>query len=127
MLIEYKRIYDYHKNDKDKSYTAYIDKLYPRGLSSSDTRITTWIKGLSPSNELMQWFHENRDKNWPDFSKKYYSELVHSYKYDEDFKKSVDKLAKHDDITLLYSSRDERHNNARVFARFLYNIKTDKI
>ena len=127
MLIEYKRINDYHKSNNDKSYVAYIDKLYPRELSSSDTRITTWIKGLSPSNELVQWFDENPDKNWPDFSQKYYNELLHSYKYDVDFKTSVNKMSKHDDITLLYSSRDERHNNARVFARFLYNIKNDKL
>jgi uncharacterized protein YeaO (DUF488 family) len=125
MLIQYKRIYDYH-HKKDDGYVTYIDKMYHRGLKRGDPRIKNWTKGLAPDINLMDKFHQNRDKGWPTFKKEYYHELEKNYRNDATFKMKVDNLIKkmkeHNAITLLYSSRDERYNNARVLARFLYHI-----
>lgn len=122
MLIQYERIYDYQHHDDD-GYVVYIDKMYPRGIKKTNPWIKRWIKGLAPSYDLIEWYHVDEKTRWDGFKKKYTQELRESYKNDPAFKEKIDKLASHDRITLLYSLHDVRHNNARVLAKFLYNLK----
>lgn len=123
--VRYKRIYDF-KYDKSFGYVAYIDKMFPRGLHSDDERLKNWIKGVAPSYDLIEWFHVDPKHRWHDFYVDYYKELKNSYKTDPEFKSKIDSLLTHPKVTLLYSSRDEIHNDARVLARFLSKRKSEK-
>jgi uncharacterized protein YeaO (DUF488 family) len=51
MLIQCKHIYNYTISKND-GYIFYADKMYPRGLKSSDRRIKRWIKNIAPSTNL---------------------------------------------------------------------------
>lgn len=125
MLIEYKRIYD-HDIDMSNAYTIFTDKMYPRGIKREDKRIKRWIKDVAPDMKLIEWFHENANKRWPEFKQKYKKELHDKYRTDPAFRDEIDNIIKKGKekgkILILYSSKDERHNNARVFANFLMHI-----
>lgn len=126
MLIEYKRIYDYDKN-LDDGYVIYIDKMYPRGLNKSHVGLKHWIKNVAPSMNLIKTFHKHGLNGWIDFKKDYYKQLKQHYKDNIDgVRDTIDNLIKqvkkYKKILILYSSKDERYNNARVFAKFLRNI-----
>ena len=93
-------------------YRVYIDKLWPRGLSHETFRYDTWDKEISPSDTLRHWFHDNPDAHWSDFVKKYMSELSSNPAWPE----FIHEVEEHPVVTLLYSSRDEKENNAIVLA-----------
>jgi uncharacterized protein YeaO (DUF488 family) len=125
MIIEYKRIYDHDLNMKG-SYTIFIDKMYPRGIRRDDKRIKNWVKDIAPNRELITWFHKNINGRWSTFKKQYKHDLMSRYKTDDifydDINDIIDKGEKKGKLLILYSSRDIKHNNARVFADFLKHL-----
>ena len=59
-MIKIKRIYeDYSKTD---SYRILVDRLWPRGISKERAKVDLWIKEITPSNDLRQWYHDNLKK-----------------------------------------------------------------
>lgn len=114
--IEYKRIYEV---EPKKAHYVYIDRLYPRGIRSTDLRMSHWVKNIAPSNEMRKKFHDDIEKNWKDFKHQYLQELEMLYKTEPELKELITYLKTHKHVTLLYSSKNERYNNARVLAHFL--------
>lgn len=126
MEITIKRIYDYQKiSISNDGYVIYTDRMYPRGIKKTDPRISRWIKGIAPSSELINWYHVDTKTRWSEFRKKYLVELREIYKKTET-KKKLNSIASHNKITILYSSRDEEHNNAIILSQFLRKIKKTK-
>lgn len=77
-------------------------------------RLDAWIKDVAPSTELRKWFGHDPGK-WAEFRRRYTAEL------DADpqaWQPLVD-AARTSDVTLLYSSRDQEHNNAVVLRDYL--------
>jgi len=73
------------------------------------------MKEISPSNELRKWYSHDPAK-WMEFRKLYRKEL--SNKQNELSK--LKKLEKeHGTITLLYSSKEKKYNNAVALREFL--------
>ena len=109
--IKIKRIYDdYSKNDGAR---ILVDRLWPRGMKKEDAKLDEWIKDVSPTNELRKWYSHESSK-WKDFQKKYFKEL--------DMKKeSCKRILKYREkiITLLYSSKNEKYNNAVALKKYL--------
>ncbi len=92
-----------------------VDRLWPRGLSKDKAKIDHWFRDLAPSNELRRWYGHDPAK-WDEFRRRYRAEL--------DANPSVlvplhELMEKKDTITLLFSSRNETHNNAVALAGFL--------
>ena len=112
-IIKTKRAYE--SASKDDGFRVYIDKLWPRGLSHETFHYDLWEKGIAPSTELREWFHEDPDNRWEGFREKYTDELKNSPIF-ADFRKL---LTPHSVVTLLYSSHDELHNNAVVVRELL--------
>lgn len=73
MEILIKRIYD--KVEKSDGYRILVDRLWPRGIKKSEAHIDTWAKELAPSRALLNWFHEEKEKRFSEFKKKYREEL----------------------------------------------------
>lgn len=112
-MIKIKRIYE--RPSKDDGYRILIDRLWTRGLSKEKARIDIWLKEIAPSNELRKWFSHD-PKKWQDFQKKYEKEL----KKKSELLKKIKKMNKERKIiTLLYSAKDEKHNNAIVLKNAL--------
>ncbi len=52
-----------------------VDRLWPRGVTKAAAHIDQWAKDAAPSTALRQWFHEDPDRRFAAFSKKYTAEL----------------------------------------------------
>lgn len=86
-----------------------VDRVWPRGLSKSDVAIDRWLKDLAPSTELRRWFgHDPR--RWAEFRRRYRTELTRK----AEFLSELRSIAREGPLTLVYSARDERHNQAVV-------------
>ena len=86
-----------------------MDRLWPRGVSKAGARLDEWVKEIAPSAELRTWFgHDPR--RWNEFRRRYRAELTqHS-----DLLKDLRRRAREGRVTLVYSARDEVHNDAVV-------------
>jgi uncharacterized protein YeaO (DUF488 family) len=51
-----------------------IDRLWPRGISKAALKLDSWVKHLSPSNELRKWYQHDPDK-FAEFRRRYIVEL----------------------------------------------------
>lgn len=112
-MIKLKRVYE-EPSSKD-GYRILVDRLWPRGLSKEKAKVDLWLKDIAPSNELRKWYHNNFDQ-WNEFKKKYKKEL-------EDNKAAFDELKKvikqNKVVTFVYSSKEEKYNNAAALKEFL--------
>jgi uncharacterized protein YeaO (DUF488 family) len=70
--IRIKRAYD--EAGSDDGLRILIDRLWPRGLSKSSLKLDSWVRHLSPSNELRKWYQHDPDK-FAEFRKRYLAEL----------------------------------------------------
>jgi uncharacterized protein YeaO (DUF488 family) len=51
-----------------------VDRLWPRGLSKQRAAIDQWMKAISPSTKLRQWFGHNPSR-WDEFRRRYATEV----------------------------------------------------
>ena len=86
-----------------------IDRLWPRGVSKEKAALDEWMKDIAPSTELRKWFGHDPEK-WPEFQRRYRAELAqHGPELER-----IRALARKHKVTLIYSARDEQHNDAIV-------------
>jgi len=116
MRILTKRIYE--SADSGDCYRVLVDRIWPRGVKTGDARVDRWMKSIAPSTELRQWFAHDPAK-WTAFKKRYFAEL--RYRKDE-LRQLLDE-AGDGNLTLLYSAKDEKHNNAVALAEYLCRMK----
>jgi uncharacterized protein YeaO (DUF488 family) len=115
MTVVVKRVYE--AASPSDGVRVLVDRLWPRGLKKEDAAVKFWLRELAPSNELRQWFHANSE-GWRMFRKRYLKELVSA-----EGSAAVEKLHHLAEgkrqVTLLYASRNEEHNNAIVLKELL--------
>ena len=119
MTIKLKRAYE--SKEKTDGFRILVDRLWPRGLKKEDLDFDVWLKEVAPSSALRKWFNHDVEK-WETFRSKYIAELNQSASINE--LKSI--LSKHKTITLIYSAKDEEHNQAIVLKRLLDTTHTSK-
>jgi len=93
-----------------------VDRLWPRGLKKEQAHIEKWMRELGPSNELRQFFGHDPQR-WQEFRKRYRAELKRA-----ETKSMLDELrqlARKGKLTLVYSAKDEAHNQAVVIKEVL--------
>ena len=112
-MIKIKRIYE--KQSKEDGYRILVDRLWARGLTKEKAGVDLWLKEIAPSNELRKWYSHDPAK-WNDFRKKYKEEL----KDKEELLNRIKELEnKKTIVTLLFSSKEERLNNATALKEIL--------
>jgi uncharacterized protein YeaO (DUF488 family) len=84
-----------------------VDHLWPRGLKKEKLKVKSWIKAVSPSNELRHWFGHDPAK-WKEFQRRYFAELSQNPERWEPLLQA----AQEGGVTLVFGARDEEHNNA---------------
>jgi len=98
-----------------------VDRLWPRGLTKDRAAIDAWLRELAPSNDLRQWFHQ-RPAAWLTFRKRYLKEL--SQPEAVPALEELYRLAhRRKQLTLLFASRNEQHNNATVLKDLLNGMR----
>jgi uncharacterized protein YeaO (DUF488 family) len=105
MKILVKRVYE--PVAKSDGFRLLVDRLWPRGLSKSDAKLDLWLPDLGPSTLLRQWFNHDPAR-WTEFYRRYHAEL----KEKTALLATIQEQAKTRPVTLLYSTKDERHNQA---------------
>ena len=98
-----------------------MDRLWPRGLSKGQAALDAWLRDLAPSDELRHWFHA-RPETWLTFRKRYLKELAAP-----EAAEALDELyrlaRRKKNLTLLFASRNEHHNNAVVLKELLDGMR----
>lgn len=112
MTIQIKRVYQ--PRAKSDGYRVLVDRLWPRGVSRSGAQIDLWLKEVAPSTRLRAWFAHDPAK-WAEFQRRYHAELASQ----EAALASLADRARRGIVTLVYSARDERHNQANALRSFI--------
>jgi uncharacterized protein YeaO (DUF488 family) len=112
MTIKIKRAYE--AKEKSDGFCILVDRLWPRGIKKEDLHADVWLKEIAPSNALRKWFNHDAEK-WKEFKTKYTAEI----KYSEVLEELSAIIKKHKVITLLYSAKDEQHNQAVALKEYL--------
>lgn len=99
----------YEPPSKEDGYRILVDRLWPRGISKEKARIDEWRKDLAPSDALRKWFAHD-PKKWDEFRERYRAELQAAGKWSE--LRTIAERAMRENVTLVYSAKDERHNQA---------------
>lgn len=117
MDVRTKRVYE--EPDDGDGLRVLVDRVWPRGVSKARAAIDEWERALAPSTELRRWF-DHRPERFERFRERYLEEL-------EERRDELDRLrdrARRGTVTLVYSARDEVHNQARVLAEALHTPPT---
>lgn len=111
-MIRVKRVYD--PPEADDGMRFLVERLWPRGLSRESLRLDGWLRDVAPSHELRRWFGHDPAR-WEEFRRRYFAEL--------DAKPEawhpILEAARRGNVTLLYSARDTKHNNAVALRDYL--------
>lgn len=110
MAVKIKRIYEPYSTAD--GYRILTDRLWPRGIKKES--IDKWLKDVAPSTELRKWFNHEPEK-WDGFLSRYHKEISKSPALEE-LKADINK---HQNVTLLYSAKDEEHNQAVALMKIL--------
>lgn len=112
MEIRLKRAYD--PPAASDGTRILVDRLWPRGLRKADAAIDHWEKEVAPSDELRRWFGHDPAR-WDEFRRRYRAELAGNAAAVADLRARIGKGP----ATLVYSARDEAHNQAVVLKELL--------
>ncbi|MGD0765078.1 MAG: DUF488 family protein [Dehalococcoidia bacterium] len=107
MAIRIRRAYDPPAPEDGRR--VLVDRLWPRGIRKDDLCVEAWLRELAPSTELRHWFAHDPSR-WREFRERYQTELAGPRQQE-----LIDELAEQASsgtVTFVYSSREERYNNA---------------
>ena len=111
-MFQVKRVYD--PPDAGDGTRVLVDRIWPRGLTKSEVSMDLWLKEIAPSTALRKWYGHDPAK-WREFCRRYAAEL--------DEKPQLTTLLQvksgEGPITLLYSARDSRHNQAVALKAYM--------
>ena len=112
-MLKLKRIYD--GAEPSDGYRVLVDRIWPRGMSKQKAGVDLWLKDIAPSDALRKWFAHDPER-WMEFQRRYRYELRKQKALTNEVKE-LEK--KHRTVTLIYSARDERHNQAVALRSYL--------
>jgi len=110
--VKIKRAYE--PPEKADGFRILVDRLWPRGIKKEELQYNVWLKDIAPTAELRKWFGHKPEK-WEGFKERYMNELKRSAAKEE----LINLCKQHKRITLVYSAKDEEHNQAAVIKAFI--------
>lgn len=116
--VRLKRAYD--EPDPKDGRRLLVDRLWPRGVSKVDAAIDEWVKEIAPSTALRKWFGHDPAR-WDEFRQRYAKE-IHGH---AELLGHLRELARDGPVTLVYSARDEIHNDAVVLRKVILGQPVD--
>lgn len=91
-----------------------VERLWPRGVRRDDLVLDGWLKDVAPSTSLRKWFGHDPAR-WEEFRARYAAELDAN----PEAWQWLAQEAATTEVTLVYSSRDQAHNNAVALLEYL--------
>jgi uncharacterized protein YeaO (DUF488 family) len=107
MAIRIRRAYDPPLPEDGRR--VLVERFWPRGMKKDRLFLNAWLRELAPSDELRRWFGHDPAR-WQEFRRRYRQELRGARQ-----QQLLDELtdqASRRNVTLIYSAREERFNNA---------------
>lgn len=117
MKILVKRVYE--PAAKSDGFRVLVDRPWPRGISKLDAKLDLWLPDLGPSTALRQWFNHDPIR-WAEFQRRYHAEL----KEKTALLTTITTQAKTRPVTLLYSAKDDQHNQVISIRSYLLKRTT---
>ena len=114
--VKLKRAYE--PPGPDDGARVLVDRLWPRGVRKDDAAVDVWLKELAPSAELRKWFGHDPAR-WQEFRERYAAEV----RQHPELVGQLRDLARKGPVTLVYSARDEVHNDAVVLRSLVLQDK----
>ena len=111
--IRVQRVYD-SRPSHGREARVLVDRVWPRGVRKAALNLDRWSKEVAPSTELRRWFAHD-PKKWPGFQSRYRAELAEK----TGMLKELAEMARDRPLVLLYSARDDEHNQAVVIKEVL--------
>jgi uncharacterized protein YeaO (DUF488 family) len=111
-MIKIKRIYD--PPAEDDGFRILVDRLWPRGLTKEKAKLDLWLKEIAPSDQLRKWYSHD-PKKWAEFRKRYFKDLGTKRGLVNQIVQNMNE----GDVTLLYSSKEEKLNNAVALKEYI--------
>lgn len=116
-MFQLHRVYD--RTKPAAGFRVLVDRLWPRGVSRQAAHIDLWLKEAGPSDALRKWFGHDPIR-WAEFQRRYRKEL----RAKPAIVSQLRELEKqHGTVTLVYSARDEEHNQAVALRAYLQGRK----
>ncbi len=116
MEIKIKRAYE--SPGRTDGYRILVDRLWPRGISKEKAKVDFWPRELAPSTELRRWYGHDPEK-WSDFKSRYFAELDGN----PEMVKELLEYVRKGTATFVYSSKEQRLNNAVALKEYIESIK----
>ena len=110
--INLSRGHDHEPSGEGKVFL--VERLWPRGIRKDAIPMDGWLRDVARSGELRTWFSHDPER-WQEFRRRYFAELDAN---PQSWQPLVDATAQ-GSVTLLFSSRDEEHNNAVALRDYL--------
>ncbi|ODT06353.1 MAG: hypothetical protein ABS58_11790 [Mesorhizobium sp. SCN 65-20] len=110
--ISIKRVYE--APSAEDGFRVLVDRVWPRGITRDTAAVDLWMKDIAPSTELRKWFGHDPER-WAEFRRRYCGELEQRPELVEQLRGQARKGR----LTLVYSARDETHNQAVVLKQAL--------
>ncbi len=100
-------------------YRVLVDRVWPRGRRKEDLALDEWAKDLAPSTALRKWFGHEPER-WDAFRERYREELAQPEARER--LHALVRAGGHRPLTLVYSAKDEQHNQAVVLREEIARI-----
>lgn len=91
-----------------------MERLWPRGVRKEALPLDGWLREVAPSTQLRQWFAHDPAR-WEEFRRRYADELDAGSQAWAPLLEAV----RHEDVLLVFSSKDQVHNNAVALKDYL--------
>ena len=114
-MIKRKRVYAPATPDDGRRFL--VDRVWPRGIRKDAADVEAWLKEAGPSDGLRKWFGHDPQR-WTQFRRRYLRELSAR----QEVLAPLVHAAREGDVTLVYSARDEQHNQAVVIKGVLEEL-----
>ncbi len=118
-VVRVKRVYEPVRPEDGARFL--VERLWPRGIKRESLALDGWLKDVAPSDRLRRWFGHAPER-WEEFRRRYFEELDGR---PEAWRPLVE-AARRGNVTLLFSARDERHNNAVALMEYLQARLADR-
>ncbi|MFG2225675.1 DUF488 domain-containing protein [Streptomyces sp. NPDC048644] len=115
--IQVRRIYD--PADPADGARVLVDRLWPRGVSKEDARLTEWCKGAAPSSDLRRWYGHDPER-FDRFAGRYREELAGPQP--QAALRRLRELASDGPLTLLTATKDLPHSHVQILLEALREV-----
>ncbi|MCB5911100.1 DUF488 domain-containing protein [Streptomyces pinistramenti] len=112
--IQVRRIYD--AAEPADGARVLVDRLWPRGVSKEDARLTEWCKDAAPSPDLRRWYGHDPGR-FDEFAGRYREELGEPQP--QVALRRLRELAADGPLTLLTATKDLPHSHVQILLEAL--------